>query len=310
MPGVLTGFAVIGAVIGVGYLVGRLGVLGPGAATVLSRVAFFVATPALLFDTVAHADLREVFSAALVVTVAGTTVVATVFVLVARLLWRRPAAEATIGALTSSYVNAANIGIPVAVYVLGDASFIAPVIMFQLVVMAPIAFAVLDTTTGGRRSVARSVARSVVSPLANPVTVACALGLTANLTGWLPPEPVLRPVEMVAAMAVPAGLLAYGLSLHGAPRPGSGDTGRDVWLAVALKTLAQPVVAYLVARHALGLPQPTVLACTVTAALPTAQNVFVYAVRYDRGVVLARDAVLLSTVAAVPVLIGVAVLGS
>lgn len=83
-----------------------------------------------------------------------------------------------------------------------------------------------------------------------------------------------------------------------------------MWLAVALKTLAQPVVAYLVARYALGLPQPTVLACTVTAALPTAQNVFVYAVRYDRGVVLARDAVLLSTVAAVPVLIGVAVLGS
>ncbi|WP_431907493.1 AEC family transporter [Micromonospora carbonacea] len=306
MPGVLTGFAVIGAVIGVGYLVGRLGVLGPGASTVLSRVAFFVATPALLFDTVAHADLREVFSAALVVTVAGTTVVAMVFVLVARLLWRRPAAEATIGALTSSYVNAANIGIPVAVYVLGDASFIAPVIMFQLVVMAPVAFAVLDTAVGGRRS----VARSVVAPLANPVTVGCALGLVVNLTGWLPPEPALRPVELVAAMAVPAALLSYGLSLHGAPRPGSGDTGRDVWLAVALKTLAQPVVAYLVARYALGLPQPTVLACTVTAALPTAQNVFVYAVRYDRGVVLARDAVLLSTVAAVPVLIGVAVLGS
>ncbi|MDI5942560.1 AEC family transporter [Micromonospora sp. DH15] len=306
MPGVLTGFAVIGAVIGVGYLVGRLGVLGPGASTVLSRVAFFVATPALLFDTVAHADLREVFSAALVVTVAGTTVVATVFVLVARLLWRRPAAEATIGALTSSYVNAANIGIPVAVYVLGDASFIAPVIMFQLVVMAPVAFVVLDTAVGGRRS----VARSVVAPLANPVTVGCALGLAVNLTGWLPPEPVLRPVELVAAMAVPAALLSYGLSLHGAPRPGSGDTGRDVWLAVALKTLAQPVVAYLVARYALGLPQPTVLACTVTAALPTAQNVFVYAVRYDRGVVLARDAVLLSTVAAVPVLIGVAFLGS
>ncbi|MEV5818768.1 AEC family transporter [Micromonospora harpali] len=306
MPGVLTGFAVIGAVIGVGYLVGRLGVLGPGASTVLSRVAFFVAAPALLFDTVAHADLREVFSAALVVTVAGTAVVATVFVLVARLLWRRPAAEATIGALTSSYVNAANIGIPVAVYVLGDASFIAPVIMFQLVVMAPAAFAVLDTAVGGRRS----VARSVVAPLANPVTVGCALGLVVNLTGWLPPEPVLRPVELVAAMAVPAALLSYGLSLHGAPRPGSGDTGRDVWLAVALKTLAQPVVAYLVARYALGLPQPTVLACTVTAALPTAQNVFVYAVRYDRGVVLARDAVLLSTVAAVPVLIGVAILGS
>ena len=32
-----------------GYLVGRLGVLGPNAPHVLSRLAFFVLSPALLF---------------------------------------------------------------------------------------------------------------------------------------------------------------------------------------------------------------------------------------------------------------------
>ncbi|MEV4478983.1 AEC family transporter [Micromonospora coxensis] len=306
MPGVLTGFAVIGAVIAVGWLLGRLDVLDPQASTVLSRVAFFVATPALLFTTVSRADVLGVVSSALLVTVLSTAVVATVFVLVVRLRWRRPVAETTIGVLAASYVNAANIGIPVAVYVLGDASVVAPVLLFQLVVMTPLAFAVLETSTGGRMPPLRAATR----PLGNPVTVACALGLAVNLTGWFPPEAVLRPVELVAAMAVPTALLAYGLSLHGAPAPGSGDSGRDVRLAVLLKTVAQPTVAYLIARYALTLPHPLVLACTVTAGLPTAQNVFVYAVRYGRGVVLARDAVLLSTVAAVPVLLGVALLGS
>ena len=38
----------------------------------------------------------------------------------------------------------------------------------------------------------------------------------------------------------------------------------------------------------------------------TAQNVYVYAVRYARGTTLARDAVLLSTAACVPVLMAVA----
>ncbi|PWR07003.1 hypothetical protein DKT69_35830 [Micromonospora sicca] len=307
MQGVLTGFAVIITVIAVGYALGRGGVLGPEAATVLSRVAFFVATPALLFETVARADVHAVLSSALVVTVASTTAVATLFVVVAKLCWHRSVPEATIGALASSYVNAANIGIPVAVYVLGDASFVAPILMFQLVVMAPLAFAVLELTTARRR---RSLVTAVTQPLTNPVTVACALGLVVSLTGWLPPEPVLRPVELVAAMAVPATLIAYGISLHGAPAPGAGDTGRDVRLAVFLKTVAQPAIAYLVARFAMGLPHPLVLACTVTAALPTAQNVFVYAIRYGRGAVLARDSVLLSTAAAVPVLVGVAVLGS
>ncbi|MEW2376044.1 AEC family transporter [Micromonospora sp. NPDC047812] len=301
----LTGFAVIVTVIAVGYALGRGGVLGPDAATVLSRVAFFVATPALLFETVARADVPAVVSSALVVTVVSTTAVASVFVAVARLCWRRSVADATVGALASSYVNAANIGIPVAVYVLGDASFVAPVLMFQLVVMTPVAFAFLEAATAGRRP---SLGTVVLQPVTNPVTIACALGVGASLTGWLPPEPVLRPIELVAAMAVPATLIAYGLSLHGAPRPGTGDTGRDVRLAVVLKTVVQPTVAYLVARFAMGLPPNLVLACTVTAALPTAQNVFVYAIRYGRGTVLARDSILLSTVAAVPVLVGVAVL--
>ncbi|WDZ87136.1 AEC family transporter [Micromonospora cathayae] len=349
MPGVLTGFAVIVAVVVVGWLVGRRGVLGPEASTVLARVSFFVATPALLFLTVARADVLGLVSSALVVTVLTVVVVAGGYLAVALLWWRRPAPEATIGALSSSYVNAANIGIPIAGYVLGDVSVVAPVMMLQLVVLTPLAFAVLETTAGARDPASgtadppsggpadggpdrppsgsqggppsgspdrpaaggrRSLVRVVAQPVANPVTVACALGVVCSLTGWLPPEPVLRPVELVAAMAVPAALLAYGLSLSGAPRPGAGDTGREVWLAVFLKAVAQPAVAYLVARYALGLPQPVVLAATVTAALPTAQNVFVYAVRYDRGVVLARDAVLLSTVAAVPVLLGIALLAA
>ena len=47
MAGVLEGFAVIGVVIAVGYLLGRFDLLGPGARLVLNRFVFFVAAPAL-----------------------------------------------------------------------------------------------------------------------------------------------------------------------------------------------------------------------------------------------------------------------
>jgi malonate transporter len=46
----------------------------------------------------------------------------------------------------------------------------------------------------------------------------------------------------------------------------------------------------------------------VLAALPSAQNVFNYAQRYDRGEILARDTVLITTVLSVPVLLVVAAL--
>jgi predicted permease len=46
----------------------------------------------------------------------------------------------------------------------------------------------------------------------------------------------------------------------------------------------------------------------VLSVLPTAQNVFVYALRYERGESLARDAIVLSTVVAAATLMVIAIL--
>ncbi len=101
---------------------------------------------------------------------------------------------------------------------------------------------------------------------------------------------------------MPAALLAYGMNLHDAPRPGTGEEARQVWLAVVLKNLAQPVLAYVLGTWVAGLDGVPLVAVVVTAALPTAQNVFVYAAAHGRGTMLARDVILLSSVLSVPVL--------
>ena len=304
MSGVLGGFAALAVVIAVGWLVGRTGLLGPGASGMLSRLSFFVATPALLFLTLGAADAATVVSLALVGTAGSAALVALLYAGLARWRWRLPAAELTTGALASSYVNAGNLGVPVSVYVLGDASYVAPVLLFQVLVMAPVGLAVL---AGSRTSAAASSRwRTATRPLRTPVVVGCALGLLLAAGGWELPALVLEPVQLIAALAVPAALLSYGMSLHGAPRPAAGPLAGQVWLAVLLKTVVQPAAAYALGRWGAGLDGVALLAVTVTSALPTAQNVFVYASAYDRGTLLARDVVLLSTVLSVPVLVGIA----
>jgi len=308
--GVVEGFAALVAVIAVGWVVGRVGILGPDASGVLSRLSFYVATPALLLLTLADADPAVLVSAALVGTAGSAVLSGLIYVGVARWRWRLPAAELTTGGLASSYVNAGNLGVPIAVYVLGDASFVAPVLLFQVLVLAPVGLAVLarSRTTGeaGTGSTARW--RMLTQPLRTPVVVGCGLGVLLAATGAELPPLLLEPIHLVAALAVPAALLAYGMSLHGAPRPASGDGSGQVWLAVALKTVGQPVLAYALGRWVAGLEGVGLLAVTVTSALPTAQNVFVYASSYDRGTLLARDVVLLTTVLSVPVLVGLALL--
>jgi predicted permease len=302
MAGVLTGFGIIAFVILVGYIAGRFGVGGPAAPYVLNRIAFFITNPALLFVTLAHADLKVVFSTQLLVAAIAAVGSAGLFLVLSRLFFRRPAAETTIGALGAGYVNANNIGLPVAVYVLGSASFVAPVLLLQLIVFAPIALTVLDVTSRG----SVSVWSIVTQPVRNPMIIASVLGILVDVSGIHLPDAVYQPFELIGGAAVPLVLMAFGMSLHGS-RPLQAGRGRvEIVSAVALKSVGMPLIAFLAARFVFGLEGHALFAAVALAALPTAQNVYNFAARYERGVPVARDIVLLTTLFAVPALLLIA----
>ncbi|AEA23290.1 AEC family transporter [Pseudonocardia benzenivorans] len=306
VTGVLDGFLVLAVVVAVGWGIGRSGILGPSAVEVLSRAAFFVASPALLFSTISTSDVHAVFSGALLVTAVSSTAACLLY-LVFAVVRRRPVGESVIGAMCSGYVNAGNLGLPIVTYVLKDPSAIAPVLLFQLAVLGPVGATVLDAVTSRESGRRLSVLRTASAPLRNPIAIATGAGLVVAFTGWHPPEIVMAPVHLVAGIAVPGMLLAFGISLHGAARPGRGGTGVPLVVVSVLKNLGQPAIA-VATGTALGMSGGALLAVAVCAALPTAQNMFAYAVRYRQGQSLARDAGLVTTVVSIPVMIGVVAL--
>ncbi|GAA2286313.1 AEC family transporter [Streptomyces hawaiiensis] len=302
MRGVLSGFAVIAVVIGVGYLIGRRGYLGDGGREVLTKLAFHVASPALLFTTLAQADLSVIFSDRLLVTAMSTAAAAGIFVSVGVARgWG--VGRTTIGALCSSYVNSGNLGIPIAVYVLGDASLVAPVLLFQLVGVTPVALTVLDLASGGEK---RPLWKRLLTPLRNPIALGSLAGVAVSASGLTVPGPLMDPLTLIGNMSVPAVLLAFGISLRGSTLPLRSAERAPVLLAVALKSVMQPLVAWVLAVTVFDLRGALLLDVVVTSALPAAQNLFTYASSYRVGEGLAREAILLSTVLAVPVLVGVA----
>jgi malonate transporter len=208
--------------------------------------------------------------------------------------------------MAASLVNSANLGIPIAIYVLGDASYVAPLLIFQLAFFSPLFLMILDASTSSHRTTPLSF---VLMVLRNPMIVGSALGLVVAGTGWQVPELVMEPIHLIGGAAIPAMLIAFGMSLNGT-RPLQAAEGRrlDTLLASGFKLVVQPAVAYLFARFALGLEDHALFAVVVISALPTAQNVFVAASRYQTGLTVAKDTVLITTVVAVPAMIGVALL--
>lgn len=304
MVGVLIGFAIIFLVIALGYLIGRLGILGQHADFVLSRLAFFVLSPTLLFTVLAEADLESLFSNLLPVAAIAAGVNLVVYAVLALAVWRQRIADATIGSLASAYSNANNIGLPVSVFVLGDPSTSAPVILLQLIVFAPIGLTILDLATSGKPS----VGRILLQPVRNPLILASAAGLLLAVTGLPVPEEVFAPFELIGGAAIPVVLLTFGMALHGSRVLAPDTDRRGAIVASVLKIVVMPVTAWLVARYVFHLDGHALFAAVILAALPTGQNVFNYAQRYATGEILARDVGLITTVLSFPAMLVVAAL--
>lgn len=313
MIGVLQGFTLILGVIGAGYLAAICGVVKGPQRLVLNRVAFYVATPALLFGVLHEADPGVLLSPVIVVTTIAAVLVAGLFVVASRLWFRRDLATTTLGASASGYVNANNLGLPVAIYILGDAAYVAPLLLVQLVILAPVILALLETTRGegegstggGGRALVRGALRALGRALSNPIIIASLLGFLLALMKVPVPSIILAPIDMIGAAAIPMVLLSFGISLHGQPMLRRGTGRVAVFTASGLKLLAMPLATWALAL-AFGLSPHETFVATMIGALPTAQNIYNYAATYQRAEVFVRDTVFLTTFASLPVIAAVA----
>ena len=105
MSGVLAGFFIVWAMIGVGWVAGRTGVLGPHGRYVLNRSTFFIASPALILVGLLGSDVREVLSTPMLVAgISGLSTGAIVLGAVA-LLTRRRGADLVMTAISGSVVS-------------------------------------------------------------------------------------------------------------------------------------------------------------------------------------------------------------
>lgn len=303
MIGALTGFVVVGFAILVGYIAGRTGVLGEYARPVLSKLAFYVLSPLLLFTILASTDVSTLFSDLLPISVIASASIFAIFLALA-LLRRQPLGTAVIGALGSGYVNANNIGIPLATFMLGSAAYSAPIILLQLIFWAPLAIIALEVWKTGSAKIHLILFRT----FKNPIILGSLLGLLVTLFHIPMPQIVLDATGMVGHAAIPVLLIAFGISLHGTQLLDAPSERASIVLASVLKLIAMPLIAWALAVWVFHLDVQATYAVTLLAALPTAQNVFNYASEYETGQMVARDVIFITTLGAIPVLFAITLL--
>nr|WP_245192330.1 AEC family transporter [Arthrobacter pigmenti] len=282
----------------------------------LTPVIFYITNPALMFVLLAETELGEVLSVYTPIALIVAAAASGLYALASRFLLKRGAAQTASGAMASCYVNAGNIGIPIALYAVGTSTPVVSVLLAQLLVIAPVFLSVFawcgrsTTTTAAARSGASAptLGRTVLRSVANPVTIGAAVGALFSVTSLTLPEVLWTPIEMLGQASIPLLLVVFGMSLRGQKPLAQRSLRADVVLGTVVKLAVMPVIAWLVAYYLFGVEGTALLGVVAMAALPTAQNVFLFSSQFGLKVTLVRDIILVSSLLALPAVLLVALL--
>lgn len=259
------------AIIAVGAVAARLGLLGARLSGWLSAYTFWVGFPALLIRWLGDAPAPAA-SQALAMGLYGLTM--TALLLGAWIAARRMglAKETAAGLpMVSGLGNTAFLGAPLAVAVLGDGvrAQAAALVAIDFILLMGLAVAVLQTGTA-----AVGLPGALRRVLANPTVLGAACGLTLAATQTRLPGPADQLLTWLALTASPVALIALGgLIGREGGWPRREDQGPLI-LALTLKLMLAPLLVWLVLGAAAVAPELRATA-TLLAACPTAVNVFI-----------------------------------
>jgi len=299
------------ALIFAGWLVRRVGVLGPHATTELSRFVVHLALPALLFDIVAHARWADLWRPGFVGAFGLGAGLTFVLAVAARLPRVRSLGDAVIDGLNAGYANTGFLGFPLVLAALGRDAM-GPTLVATILtvcVLFAVAIVLIEASQQAGTPPARLALKVGRSVLGNPLLVAPALGTLVPLLGPGLPVPAESFLTLLGGAASPCALVALGLFLAEKRTAAAADHGSTA-LLVGFKLFLQPAVTWILATTVFGLSPTLTQTAVLLAALPTGTGPFMLAELYRRDASITSSVVLVSTVASVLTLTGVLALSS
>ena len=295
--------AIIVAVV-LGYAAGRMKWLGAGndasdPARVLANAAFYIFIPALLFRTTARLDFATLPGALALAYFAP--VAAWLVVTYAWHRRREAGAAPSVRAITVTFGNTVQLGIPLAAALFGETGLALHIALISIhaLILLSIATVLVERDLAHGASWRTQLASTARNTLIHPVVLPVLAGLLWNLAGW-----GLHPVADEALSLLASGVVPLCLVLIGISLAYYGVAGR--WRAAFAFSLAKllllPALVLAVAHWGFGIAGLPLAVIVVMAALPIGSNPLIFAQRYGVLVGDVTAATVVSTVALVATL--------
>jgi malonate transporter and related proteins len=290
------------AIVLTGWIAGCTGYLPRALGPSLTRFAYYVAMPALVFLTIGDETLRSLLDWRFLVAFGGGSLICFVIVMaVARLRRDTTLGTSVMLGAAASMTNTAFVALPILKALYGKPGVLAAAVatVFIGALMFPILVILLeigrfDTSRGLRMA---PLMRQIAT---NPVIVATIVGLAWAFSGLGMPKPLETFLSVLGDALTPCALFAIGLELTLSE---VRERLSFYALLTAIKLLIVPLVVYGLCVVS-GLDRTATVAAVVCAAVPTAKSAYILAVEYDVEKTMVGAVISMSTLFSIVTLLG------
>ena len=257
---------------------------------VLATIAIYVLLPALIFSSLLTTTLTVRTALPLVGVNFGLLLSIWLLgkaVVLARRYDRR---QESYLMMTTLFMNAGNMGMPVALYAFGDQGLDWAVVWVLCIntVSNVIAVYYACRHIGTQSQAFRTV-------LTLPTIYAAVVALTMRGVGWHLPTFLADPVQLIGRSVIPVSQLLLGMQLAKV-REQVGDHLPRVILPNVVRLFVSPAIAFALVLL-FGLHGLSAKIAVLMAAMPTGINMAIYATEFDAQPRLVATAVFTSTLA-------------
>lgn len=256
-----------------GYLIRQYMNLSQGFWRDLSRLTYFLFTPALLISSLSNKPLQGIPWLSMATVLVGVLLM----VSLALVLWQLYVRPVDWPSFTSIFQGGVRFNsfvvLAIVYHMYGDAGFVIAAVATAITIITVnilclLIFAVSNGDLGNWRNI-------ILQLLGNPLILGCILGLAINLGPVKLPGFIDGSMAMLGQCALPMALLSIGAGLTIKQEKKSIEM---VATATLIQLFAKPVLTILLA-HLLGIQGITLVIIVILMAVPTAPSSYVLALQ-------------------------------
>ena len=266
------------SLIGIGYLLRRIQFMSEQDGTVLSKFAFYILLPPLMFTSILSGDASKSLNINFIFSYEIITISIFVLTYLLGVLIKLKTMEKAIFGLNAAYPNYGYIGVPLCILAFGAEAAIPLALILLADTFVLLTTLIFYKLTETRKTSLRELSKEIIQRfIYNPLMMSVFVAFIFSTVDIKIVTAIDRTLSIVAASATAVALIALGVSLNVTSIKNQKSV---LFFITVIKLIVHPILIFIVFQFQTNIDPIWVKTAIVCASLPVAANVFVLANYY------------------------------